>query len=274
MRHNVQRHLYTGVPTSRETGDTLMPERSAPDSTATSDVTRRAHRPRNGPPKRTAAFDNHILLQLPPADRDALLAEAEYVSLEVGQKFARAGDPIRWAYFPDTGVISLVSEMTTGHQVAVAAIGEEGVVGLGVLFEMPVYTHNLVVLIESRGFQITAARFHRVFQQSETLRRIVLDHVGIRMRELTTAAACNRVHSHRQRLARWLLMTTDKAKQQSLPVTHEALAQIVGGPRHAVTVALNELRVRGAIAHLRGRIDVIERSVLIAQSCECYTPPV
>jgi CRP-like cAMP-binding protein len=90
------------------------------------------------------------------------------------------------------------------------------------------------------------------------------------MRELRTAAACNRVHSHRQRLARWLLVITDKATQQSLPITHEALAQLVGGPRHAVTVALNELRAKGAIGHLRGRVDILERSLLLAQACECY----
>ena len=234
-------------------------------------MTRRALRPKTGLPKHAAVFSNHILRRLSPADREALLAAAEYLRLPVGQTLARATDPISTVYFPESGAISLVSEMTTGHQVAVAALGQESVVGIGALFSNQRYTHNLVVLVESQGFQITAASFHRMFQQSETFRWIVLEHIGRRMGELTTAAACNRVHSHRQRLARWLLMTTDKAKQQSLRVTHEALAQMVGGPRHAVTVALNELRVRGAIAHLRGRIDVLDRSVLVAQSCECYT---
>jgi CRP-like cAMP-binding protein len=263
MHRDDRTHLYTDVPTSRDGGGRLTP----------SDVKRRAIRPRPSPPTHTAVFNNHLLLQLPRADRDALLGSAEYVSLDIGDTFARAGDPIATAYFPDRGVISVISEMTTGHQVAVATIGEEGVVGLGALFGRPRYMHMLVVLVESRGFRIAGGRFRRVFEQSDTLRRVVLGHVGVRMGELTTAAACNRVHSHRQRLARWLLMTTDKAKQQSLPVTHEALAQMVGGPRHAVTVALNELRQRGAIAHLRGRIEILERSVLIAQSCECYAPP-
>jgi CRP-like cAMP-binding protein len=254
MRRDDRRRLYTGVPTSRDANGNLTADRS--DVIPASDVTRRSSRPRNAPPKQTAACRNQILLQLPHGDRDALLAGAEYVRLPVGQTIARAGDPITRAYFPDAGVISMISEMTTGHQVAIAALGDEGVVGLAALFEKPIYTHNLVVLVESRGFQIAGARFYRTFQQSEALRRIVLEHVGMRIEELTTAAACNRVHSHRQRLARWLLITTDKAKQPSLPVTHEALAQMVGGPRHAVTVALNELRQRGAIA----------------QACECYTP--
>jgi len=170
-------------------------------------------------------------------------------------------------------VISLVSDMTTGHQVAVAAVGAEGVIGVDALFGMRQYPHSSVVLVGSRGYRVAADRFRRVFQQSETMRRITLAHVGGRMGELASAAACNRVHSHRQRLARWLLITTDKASQHSLPITHETLAQMVGGPRHAVTVALSELRVKGAIAHLRGRIDILERSVLIEQACECYAAP-
>jgi CRP-like cAMP-binding protein len=98
-------------------------------------------------------------------------------------------------------------------------------------------------------------------------------YVGGRMGELTTSAGCNRVHSHRQRLARWLLIATDKAQLRSLPVTHEALAQMVGGPRHAVTIALNELRTRNAIAYLRGRVDVLNRTALVAEACECYGAP-
>lgn len=153
---------------------------------------------------------------------------------------------------------------------AVAAVGPEGVIGLGSLFSAPRYAQRLVVLVESRGYRVSADRFHRVFEQSEVFRRVTLAHVGRQISELMVAAACYRVHSHRQRLARWLLITTDKAGQRWLRVTHEMLAQMVGGPRHAVTVALNELRAKGAIDHLRGRIDIIKRPVLLAQACECY----
>jgi CRP-like cAMP-binding protein len=230
----------------------------------------RAHE--SGAAARTHAIvlKNQMLLQLPERDRETLLLDSEYLDLQVGESVARAGDRISSVYFPDAGVISLVSEMTTGHQVAVAAVGEEGMLGLGALLGIVHYPQSLVVLLKSRGYRIPAERFGAAFQQSESVRRVTLAHLGRRMRELRTAAACNRVHSHRQRLARWLLLITDKAMQQSLPVTHDALAQLVGGPRHAVTVALNELRSKGAIAHLRGRVDVLKRSVLIAQACECY----
>jgi len=214
---------------------------------------------------------NQILRQLAARDRASLLADADYVRLPVGHTVARPGDDVVWVYFPETGVVSFVSEMTTGHQVAVAAVGAEGAIGLGPMLGVPQFHHRIVVLVESAGYRVSAYRFGHVFEQAELLRRVTLTHIGQTMSELMIATACNRVHSHRQRLARWLLMTTEKAGQRSLPVTHETLAQMVGGPRHAVTVALSELRAEGAIVHLRGRVDILKRSVLVRQACECYT---
>ncbi len=213
---------------------------------------------------------NHLLVQLANDDREALVAGADYVRLPVGHVVARVGDPISVAYFPDSGVMSLVSEMTTGHHVALTAVGAEGVLGVGVLLGKQRYPVSVSVLIESSGHRIAANRLVDVFRHSEDVRRVMLAHIGSRTWELIRTAACNRVHSHRQRLARWLLTTTDKARQRSLPTTHEALAQLVGGPRHAVTVALNELGAKGAIAHLRGRVEILDRTALIAQACECY----
>jgi CRP-like cAMP-binding protein len=222
---------------------------------------------------RRDGLQNRLLLKLPIASRETLLNEASYLELPVGRTFARVGDAIATAYFPDSGLFSLISEMTTGHQLAVAAVGAEGVIGLGVLLGMRQYPHSAVTLVPSRGYLVQADRFLHVFRDSEDLRRIALAYVGGQMDELTIAAACNRIHSHRQRLARWLLVATDKAQQASLPVTHEALAQMVGGPRHAVTVALNQLRTKGAIAYRRGRIDVRKRPALVQEACECYNAP-
>jgi CRP-like cAMP-binding protein len=218
-----------------------------------------------------AAPKNRLLLQLPSDARETLLKEADYIELQAGPVFARVGDAIASAYFPDSGLLSLISEMTTGHHVAVAAVGAEGMIGLGVVLGVPHYSYSPVALVPSRGHLVPADRLSRVFNEREDLRRIVLAYVGGRMLDLSIAAACNRVHSHRQRLARWLLIATDKARQRSLPVTHDALAQMVGGPRHAVTFALNQLRRKGAIAHRRGRIDVLRRLVLVEEACECYT---
>ena len=176
------------------------------------------------------------------------------------------------AFFPETGVISSISEMTTGHEVTVALVGAEGLHGIGPLLGITHHPTRLAVLLKSEGYRIPADRLRDAFHESTELRAVTLAHVGRLMGEIATFAACSRVHSQRQRLARWLLVTTDKAQQSSLPVTHDVLAQMVGGPRHAVTVALNQLREKGAIAHLRGRVDILDRSVLIAAACECYDP--
>ena len=216
---------------------------------------------------------NRLLLQLQSETRDMLLHEADYVALPLGRTFARVGDAITAAYFPDSGLLSFISEMTTGHQIVVDAVGAEGLIGLGALLGMRHYPYSSVTLVPSHGYLVRADRLLQVFGGSEELRRSTLAYVGRRMSELVVAAACNRVHSHRQRLARWLLVATDKAQQRSLPVTHDVLAQMVGGPRHAVTVALNQLRTKGAIAYRRGFIDVLNRSTLVEQACECYDAP-
>jgi CRP-like cAMP-binding protein len=232
----------------------------------------RAHVPGDqGGASGDAAPENRLLLQLPIATRQTLLNGADYITLTIGQPLARVGDAISAAYFPDSGLLALISEMTTGHHVAVAAVGAEGMIGLGVLFGLRHHLYSPMTFVPSRGYLVRADRLRRVFTDSEDLRRVVLAYVGGRIGELAIAAACNRVHSHRQRLARWLLIATDKAQQRSLPITHDALAQMVGGPRHAVTVALKQLRAKGAIVHRRGHIDVLRRFVLIEEACECYT---
>jgi CRP-like cAMP-binding protein len=210
------------------------------------------------------------LRQLTAGERHTLLAEAECVRIPAGTTLARPGDEIASIFFPDAGVISVVSEMATGHQVAVAVVGREGLLGVGALLNVPSYTQRLVAVVESHGVRICADRFRYVFERSAQFRRATLCTLGLGFVELTTVAACNRVHSHRQRLARWLLLIMDKAGQRSLRTTHDTLAQMVGGPRHAVTVALNDLRGDGAITYRRGRIDIGRRSVLMARACECY----
>jgi len=216
---------------------------------------------------------NDILIHLTAHERAALLDGGERMVLPAGETFAAAGEVVSTAYFPDSGVLSYISTMATGHQLAVAAIGPDGLIGAGQLLGIVHHPYRIVALLDSEGYQIPSQALRRAFDVSENVRAAVLAHVGRQLIEVTSMVACSRVHSHRQRLARWLLLTMDKAQQSSLHVTHDVLAQMVGGPRHAVTVALSELRARGAIAHLRGRVDICDRELLVRQACECYVLP-
>ena len=215
---------------------------------------------------------NRVLNQLPPDDRAALLAEAEHVVLRAGATFATAGEPIATAYFPDSGVLAYVSEMTTGHQLGVGAVGADGLIGACSLLGVPRHVYRAVALFDSAGKRISATALRRAFDRHHAVRAAALEHVGRQVIETASLVACTRVHSTRQRLARWLLLMMDKARGASLHVTHDVLAQLVGGPRHAVTVAVNELRAKGAITNLRGRIDILDHTLLAAHVCECYVP--
>ena len=217
-----------------------------------------------------AALTNHILSHLPAPERTALLKDAEYVVLPAGETVARAGELVSTAFFPETGLISSISEMATGHHCAVTVVGEDGVLGLEPLFNVTHHPFRLVSLLRSAGYRLPTERLLEAFDQSVSMRVFTLEHVGHLLTEIATLAACSRVHSHRHRLARWLLVMSDKAQQSSLPITHDVLADLVGGPRHAVTIGLNHLKKWGAVAHVRGRIDILNRGVLVANACECY----
>lgn len=225
--------------------------------------------PRNGD-----APTNQILAALPQAEWQALQRHANYRVLPVGQTLVQPGEPVSSVYFPDSGVVSAVSNLTTGHQVEVAAFGPDGLVGAAAILGVPHSAYWLLIQVDSAGYQVPAEAFRQAFEESSALRRLVLAHVGRMLVEMARSAACNRFHSSHQRLARWLLVTADKAGRRSLQLTHESIAQMVGGPRHAVTAALNELRATGAINGARGVIEIVDHENLVREACECYKPAV
>lgn len=216
------------------------------------------------------ASNNQILAALPPAERDLLLTHATHVVLSAGEILMRSGDPISLVYFPTTGLISIVGALRSGHQMAVAATGREGLVGMGAVLDVWRTRYSLIVQVDSTGYQMPADDFRRVFEQSSFVRRLTLAYIGRKLNEIATSACCMRFHSHHQRLARWLLVATDKSGHPSLSLTHDSIAQMVGGPRHAVTAALKELRTSGAIEYARCHVDIRDRAALIARACECY----
>jgi CRP-like cAMP-binding protein len=207
---------------------------------------------------------------LSPRERKVLLAEAEYAVLPRGQTLAGPREAVVRAYFPDSGLIASIAEITPQRTIAVASVGAEGFIGVSRILALPRQPRHIVTLLQSRGHHLPIDTLRRAFDELEGFRAAVLAHLGRQLIEISSLVACSRLHSHRQRLARWILAMTDKVQSQRLPITHDVLAQLVGGPRPAVTVALNEFTTRGAIGRLRGTVDILNRSLLIAEACECY----
>jgi CRP-like cAMP-binding protein len=221
----------------------------------------------------TSPLPNRILGSLPASERAILLSQAEYVVIPAGLMMASPGEVPAAAFFPDRGAFCWLGDMSTGHHVAVAIVGTDGLVGISSVLAITRHNFRAIALFESSGYRLPAESLRRAFKEFVFFRAGVLAYVGRQIIEISSHVACNRIHSHSQRLARWLLMMADKSGSTSLKITHEVLAQVVGGPRHAVTMGLNKLGTEGAIAHLRGQIDILDRVRLRRNACECYAEP-
>ncbi len=220
--------------------------------------------------RRPGGIGNRLLAALPPADFDLLAPELETVALDQDMVLSRAGDQIEHVFFPDSGAISLMINMANGQTVATAAVGREGAVGiLSVLGPSP-SAITAVVRAAGTASRIPASRFHAAFNRSPAIRHAVQIHIRAMLIQFQLGAACNALHPVEARMARWLLHLRDCIDHDVLPLTQNALSQILGVRRTTVTLLMRNLRASGAIrSDRRGQIE-IDRSRLAAATCECH----
>jgi CRP-like cAMP-binding protein len=207
---------------------------------------------------------------LPASDFDLLRPELEMVALDQDAVLSRAGDQIEYVFFPHSGAISLMIDMADAQTVAIAAVGREGAVGmLSVLGPSP-SAATAVVLAAGTAARIPASRFHAAFNRSPAIRHAVQKYTRAMLVQFQLGSACNALHPVEARMARWLLQLRDRIDHDVLPLTQQALSQILGVRRTTVTLLMRNLRARGAIrSDQRGRIE-IDRSRLAAAACECH----
>jgi CRP-like cAMP-binding protein len=215
-------------------------------------------------------IENRLLAALPSADVDLLMPDLEVVGLHQEEALSRAGDQIEHVYFPHSGAISLMVNMANGKTVATAAIGREGGVGLLSVLGPSPSAITAVVHAAGTASRIPAPRFHAAFNRSGAIRHLVQTHVRALLIQLQHCAACNALHPVEARLARWLLHFRDRMDHDVLPLTQEALSEILGVRRTTVTLLMRNLRASGAIrSDRRGQIE-IDPSRLAAAACECH----
>lgn len=213
---------------------------------------------------------NRLIEQLPRRDRLRLLDLCEPVSLELGTVLCQPGDAVRHVYFPDQGFISLVSASEDTRGLEVGMVGSEGM--LGVQLVLGVDEAPLRALVQGPGGaqRIAAPPFRRELGRGQALRRILNRYVCVLMAQLSLSAACTRFHSVGPRLARWLLMSQDRAHSARFRLTHEFLAFMLGVRRVSITQAASDLQQRSLVAYHRGEITVLDRAGLEAAACGCY----
>jgi CRP-like cAMP-binding protein len=214
---------------------------------------------------------NRLLAALPPADLALLAPHLHSVSLEQDAVLVRCGDRIERVYFPHSGTVSLMVDMPNGETVATAVIGREGAIGgLTVLGMSPSYL-TAIVQVPGMASQISTSRFHAVVSQSARVRRAVETYNKVLFAQFLQVAACNALHPVRARMARWLLHIRDRIDSNDIPITQEAVSHLLGVRRTTVTLAVNKLRMSGAVRYdRRGQIEIVDRPRLEEAACECY----
>lgn len=213
---------------------------------------------------------NHLIAMLPRRDRVSLLAGCEPLRLDFGAVLARPGESTRHVYFPDDCLISLMGSVTADQGLGVGMVGREGM--LGAQLVLGVGAAPLHALVQGAGGvqRMGAARFRHELSGSKPLQLAMGRYVHVLIALLANSAACIRFHTVLPRLARWLLMTQDRVDSDSLHLTHEFLACMLGVRRVGITTAAGELQRRGLIRYQRGRITVLDRPGLEAVACSCY----
>lgn len=221
--------------------------------------------PATHPPPR-----NKILAALPAEEYERVLPHLKPVSLPLGEVLYETESRIRYVYFVDTGVVSLVTHMEEGSGVEVGLVGSEGMVGLPVPLGDDVSPNQAIVQIAGGAVRMEAAALRDALKGGGLLKVLLLRYVLAVLKQASQSAACNRSHHVAERLARWLLSCHDRVEGDELLLTQEFIAEMLGTRRAGVSEAAGILQGAGLLRYSRGHITVTDRKGLEEFACECY----
>lgn len=213
---------------------------------------------------------NQLLGAMSQEDTEQFFAGLCPVSLPMKQIIYEVGAPLENVYFIREGVVSILTKMINGESIEAGMIGSEGVVGLSAILGGDISGQQMVVQAPVTALRMTSVDCKAAFDESAAVRVVVLRY-ALRLFDISSqSAACNRLHSLKERCARWLLMMHDRLRSDEMPLTHEFLSIMLGVRRTRVTEAAGELQRAGLIRYGRGRVTVLDRPGLSATACECY----
>lgn len=213
---------------------------------------------------------NRLLAALPEKEYHNLLGNSERIELTYGHTIYKTGAIIRHVYFPESGIVSLLSAVDDNSTLEVGIVGSEGMIGIPAF--LGAKTSNNIALVQGAGFalQMTTADFLKECETSNKLQQVVKRFVQSLMAQTAQSAACIRFHPVESRMARWLLMTNDRMKTGIFQITQEFLANMVGVRREAVNKTAKSFERRGLISYHRGKLLILDVKGLKTITCSCY----
>jgi CRP-like cAMP-binding protein len=213
---------------------------------------------------------NRLLAALPSRHLKRLMQELEHIPYQGGEVLIDAEAPLDQVYFPESGVISMVAVYADGSSIETATVGREGCTGVQAIFGAKRSTARLLVQIPGSATRMPRASFRGAIQSMPSFRSLLETYAEAFLEQVMVSAACNGAHDLKQRLSRWLLMMHDRSDGDTLPITQDLLATVLGVQRPTITIAARELESKGLIKRGRRQLTIVSRGGLIEESCQCY----
>ncbi len=199
-----------------------------------------------------------------------MLHHCHYVELSHGNVIYPAGAPVEQLYFIDSGLVSLIKTMEDGRSVEIGAVGAEGLVGVFAALGIQRPLVDYVIQVPAVALRVNRTTLRNEIARHEVLRDLTERYLYLLIEKIAQTAACNRLHSLRQRCCRWLLLAHDNVSSDSFAFTHEFFASLLGVQRPSLSATANELQKLGLIRYVHGHVTIMDRAGLEKASCECH----
>jgi CRP-like cAMP-binding protein len=199
-----------------------------------------------------------------------LIAASRVIDLPLRTTLCTAGEMPTYGYFLTKGAASIVVVMAEGGSSEVGMVGNEGLIGASALLGPSAMDADTFIQVDAKGLRIPMKVLRSMFDESPELRQRTLQYLQCQINTTGQISACNRLHEAEERLARWLLTAADLTQSESLGLTQEFLAQMLGSQRTTVALVAGLLQRSGLIQYSRGKVRILNREGLESAACDCY----
>ena len=213
---------------------------------------------------------NKLLLAIPDEEFRKIRSRLQFIELPHHLTLHQPHQSVRFAHFPNAGLISLVVELKDGRTVEAGLLGNEGASGMPAVLGLSRSPLREIVQIEGDAFRVRVNALRELLPSTPVLQATLNRYAAGLAMQVAQTAACNRLHKIEERLSRWLLIAQDRVDSGIVPITHDFLATMLGTDRPSVTVAAGVLQREGIIEYTRGSVRILNRKKLESFACECY----